>query len=50
MREENLNALRAAVRTLEHPGLAARLGEIAGKPILRAPRGTAAFQNPFARS
>src|SRR5271167_5034162 len=33
MREEDLNALRAAVATLEHPGLAARLGEIAGKPI-----------------
>jgi len=33
MLEEDLNALRAAVATLEHPGLAARLGEIAGKPI-----------------
>jgi len=33
MREEDLNALRAAVRALEHPGIAARLGEIAGKPI-----------------
>ena len=31
--EEDVNALRAAVATLEHPGLAARLGEIAGKPI-----------------
>ena len=33
MQEEDLNALRAAVTALEHPGLAARLGEIAGKPI-----------------
>src|SRR5512133_4393717 len=33
MAEEDLNALRAAVATLEHPGLAARLGNIAGKPI-----------------
>ena len=33
MQEEDLDALRAAVATLEHPGLAARLGEIAGKPI-----------------
>jgi hypothetical protein len=32
MREEDLNALRAAVAALEQ-GLAARLGEIAGKPI-----------------
>src|SRR5215470_7062349 len=29
MREEDLNALRAAAATLEHPGLAARLGNIA---------------------
>jgi hypothetical protein len=33
MTEEDLDALRAAVATLEHPGLAARLGNIAGKPI-----------------
>jgi hypothetical protein len=33
MQEEDLNALQAAVATLEHPSLAARLGEIAGKPI-----------------
>jgi EcsC protein family len=33
MFEEDLNALRAAVQTLEHPGLAVRLAEIAGKPI-----------------
>jgi hypothetical protein len=33
MREEDLNALRAAVKTLEHPGLATRLAEIAGKPV-----------------
>ena len=33
MTEEDLGALRAAVATLEHQGLAARLGEIAGKPI-----------------
>jgi EcsC protein family len=33
MTEEDLKALRAAVETLEHPGLAARLGDIAGKPI-----------------
>jgi hypothetical protein len=33
MSEEDLNALRAAAATLEHPGLAARLGNIAGKPI-----------------
>ncbi len=33
MNEEDVIALRAAVATLEHPGLAARLGEIAGKPI-----------------
>src|SRR5271156_454925 len=33
MLEEDLNALRAAVATLEPRGLAPRLGEIAGKPI-----------------
>src|SRR6266700_1891902 len=33
MTEEDLEALRAAAATLEHPGLAARLGNIAGKPI-----------------
>src|SRR5262245_36271254 len=33
MKEEDLDALRAAAATLEHPGLAARLGNIAGKPI-----------------
>jgi hypothetical protein len=38
MAEEDLNALRAAAATLEHPGLAARLGNIAGKPIELAAR------------
>jgi len=33
MREEDLNALRRAVESLERPGFAVRLGEIAGKPI-----------------
>jgi EcsC family protein len=33
MTDEDFEALRIAVATLEHPGLAARLGEIAGKPI-----------------
>jgi hypothetical protein len=33
MTEEDLDALRPAAATLEHPGLAARLGNIAGKPI-----------------
>jgi hypothetical protein len=33
MLEEDLIALRAAIHTLEHPGLAVRLAEIAGKPI-----------------
>ena len=33
MQEEDLQALRTAVATLEHPGLAARLAQIAGKPI-----------------
>src|SRR5205823_12635768 len=31
--EEDLDALRAAAATLGHPSLAARLGNIAGKPI-----------------
>jgi hypothetical protein len=39
MAEEDLNALRAAAVTLEHPGLAARLGNIAGKPIELVGRG-----------
>ena len=33
MTEEDVDALRAAVETLEHPGFAARLGELAGRPI-----------------
>jgi hypothetical protein len=33
MKEEDVIELRAAMATLEHPGLASRLGEIAGKPI-----------------
>jgi len=33
MQEEDLQALRTAVAVLEHPGLAARFAEIAGKPI-----------------
>lgn len=33
MDEEDLNALNAEVAVLEHPGLAARLAEIAGKPV-----------------
>ena len=33
MQEEDIQALRAAVAVLEHPGLAARLAELAGKPI-----------------
>jgi len=33
MTEQDLKALRAAVTALERPGLAARIGEIAGKPI-----------------
>jgi len=33
MQEEDIQALHMAVATLEHPGLAARLSEIAGKPI-----------------
>src|SRR5262249_39182863 len=33
MAEEDLNALRAAVATLEQPALAAGLSNIAGKPI-----------------
>src|SRR5215469_13617886 len=38
MQEEDLQALRTAVASLEHPGLAARLAEIAGKPIELAGR------------
>jgi EcsC family protein len=33
MTEEDLKLLGAAVRVLEHPGLAARLGSMVGKPI-----------------
>ena len=33
MQEDDVQALRKAVETLEHPRLAARLAEIAGKPI-----------------
>jgi hypothetical protein len=33
MQEDDVQALRTAVAALEHPGLAARLAEIAGKPI-----------------
>jgi EcsC family protein len=33
MQEEDVQALRTAVTTLEHPSFAARLAEIAGKPI-----------------
>jgi hypothetical protein len=33
MQEEDIQALRTAVATLEHPSFAARLAEIAGKPI-----------------
>ena len=33
MRAEDIQALHMAVATLEHPRLAARLAEIAGKPI-----------------
>ncbi len=33
MQEEDIQALRTAVATLEHPRLAVRLSEIAGKPI-----------------
>jgi hypothetical protein len=33
MQEDDVQALRIAVETLEHPRLAARLTEIAGKPI-----------------
>ena len=38
MTEEDLEALRAAAATLEHPGLAGRLGNIEGKPIELAGR------------
>ena len=33
MQEEDVQALRRAIAALEHPRLAARLAEIAGKPI-----------------
>ena len=33
MQEDDVQALRIAVETLEHPRLAARLAEIAGKPM-----------------
>jgi hypothetical protein len=33
MQEEDIQTLRAAIAALEHPGFAARLAEIAGKPI-----------------
>ena len=33
MQEGDIQALRRAVAALEHPGLAARLADIAGKPI-----------------
>ena len=33
MQEEDLKALRNAVEALEHPGLAARLSNLFGKPI-----------------
>ena len=33
MQDDDLQALRTGVAALEHPGLAARLAEIAGKPI-----------------
>jgi hypothetical protein len=33
MQEEEVEALRAAKAVLEHPRFAARLAEIAGKPI-----------------
>jgi hypothetical protein len=34
MQEDDVQALRIAVETLEHPRLAARLAEIAGKPVV----------------
>lgn len=34
MQEDDVQALRIAVETPEHPRLAARLAEIAGKPIV----------------
>ena len=34
MQGDDVQALRVAVETLEHPGFAARLAEIAGKPIV----------------
>jgi len=33
MQEDDIQALRAAVATLEHPSFADRLAELAGKPI-----------------
>jgi hypothetical protein len=33
MQEEDVEALRTAITVLERPGFAARLAEIAGKPI-----------------
>jgi hypothetical protein len=33
MREDDVQALRTAVATLEHPGWPAAFAEIAGKPI-----------------
>jgi EcsC protein family len=33
MQEEDVHAFRSAISALDHPGFAARLGEIAGKPI-----------------
>jgi hypothetical protein len=33
MQEEDVEALRTAIAVLERPGFAARLAEIAGKPI-----------------
>ena len=44
MQEEDLQALRTAVAALEHPGLAARLAEIAGKPITMFARTLARVQ------
>jgi hypothetical protein len=37
MTSEDLTALRRAIRSLEHPGLAARLTNIVGKPISNLP-------------
>jgi hypothetical protein len=46
MQEEDLQALRTAVAALEHPGLAARLAEIAGKPIELVGRALLSVFNP----